>query len=92
MSEQLSEAIKKPFEDPIDDDDDMYSGGAGSVDVSEGFIKTLLSVQNNVINLPGNAENFDIYLAKTLFPVLVPGLEQLSEEVERIMVDGKKID
>ena len=73
MAEQLSDAIKKPFED--DKEVDMYSGGAGSVDVSEGFIKTLLSVQNNIINLPGNAENFDIYLAKTMFPVLVPGLE-----------------
>ena len=27
------------------------------------FVKTLLRVQNNIINIPGGREHFDIYLA-----------------------------
>ena len=54
------------------------------------FVKTLLRVQNNVINIPGGREHFDIYLAKTIYPVLVPGLESLAKEVDRLMnPDGK---
>jgi hypothetical protein len=48
-------------------------------------VKTLLRVQNNVINLPGGSEHFDIYLAKTIYPVLVPGLEDLAKEIDNLM-------
>lgn len=53
-------------------------------DYNVGFVKTLLRVQNNVINLPGGREHFDIYLAKTIYPVLVPALEHLAREIDRI--------
>ena len=53
-------------------------------------MKTLLRVQNNVINMPGGKEHFDIYLAKTIYPVLVPALEDLSKEIDRLVnSDGK---
>lgn len=38
-----------------------------------------------MINLPGGREHFDIYLAKTIYPVLVPGLENLSREIDRLL-------
>ena len=45
-----------------------------------------------MINLPGGREHFDIYLAKTIYPVLVPGLESLAREIDRfINSDGKII-
>ena len=37
-----------------------------------------------MINLPGGREHFDIYLAKTIYPVLVPGLESLAREIDRL--------
>jgi hypothetical protein len=54
-------------------------------------VKTLLRVQNNVINLPGGREHFDIYLAKTIYPVLVPGLESLAVEIDRLTASDGKI-
>ncbi len=48
------------------------------------FVKTLLRVQNNIISLPGGQEHFDIYLAKTIYPVLVPGLEDVAREIDRL--------
>jgi hypothetical protein len=60
-------------------------------DYNTAFVKTLLRVQNNVINLPGGREHFDIYLANTIYPVLVPGLESLSKEIDRLTnSDGKQ--
>ena len=45
-----------------------------------------------MINLPGGKEHFDIYLAKTVYPVLVPGLENLAKEIDRLVNnDGKEI-
>lgn len=71
-----------------DDEEDNLFGD----DYNTAFVKTLLRVQNNVINLPGGREHFDIYLAKTIYPVLVPGLEELAKEIDRIVnSDGKHI-
>ena len=61
-------------------------------DYNTAFVKTLLRVQNNVINLPGGREHFDIYLARTIYPVLVPGLESLSREIDRLTNSEEQID
>ena len=50
-----------------------------------GLVKTLLRVQNNIVNIPGGKENFDIYLAQNIYPALVPGLEELSREIDRLV-------
>ena len=46
-------------------------------------------MSSSVIQLENKKEHYDIYLAKKIFPVLVPGMEALSEEVERIMKDDE---
>ena len=69
----------------IEDEENLFGD-----DYNTAFVKTLLRVQNNVINLPGGRENFDIYLANTIYPVLVPGLEALAIEIDRLTnSDGK---
>ena len=42
------------------------------------------------VQLPGSAtnEHFDIFLAREIYPVLVPGLEELSREVDRLRTGG----
>ena len=68
-----------------DEDENLFGD-----DYNTAFVKTLLRVQNNIINLPGGREHFDIYLAETIYPVLVPGLEHLAKEIDRIInSDGK---
>ena len=67
---------------------DIYGDG----ELPDAFFKTLMRVQNNVVNLPGKKEHFDIYLAKKIYPVLVPGLESLSKQVEKLMQDDGQID
>jgi hypothetical protein len=48
-------------------------------------VKTLLRVQNNIVQMPnGSGEHFDIYLAKQIYPTLVPGLESLAREIDRL--------
>ena len=39
-------------------------------------------------------EHFDIYLANTVYPVLVPGLEELSRQINRLFCheEGQDID
>lgn len=54
-------------------------------DETVGLVKTLLRVQNNVVNIPGGSEPFDIYLAREIYPALVPGLEELSREIDRLV-------
>ena len=54
-------------------------------DETVGLVKTLLRAQSNTVNLPGGTEHFDIYLAKEIYPVLVPGLEDLSREIDRLV-------
>lgn len=39
-----------------------------------------------------SGEDMDLYLCRTIYPVLLPGLEALSREVERYMREGKNID
>ena len=47
--------------------------------------KQLLRVQQNPVMLPGQtSEHFDIYLAKEIYPCLVPGIEELSREIDRL--------
>ena len=53
-------------------------------DYSVAFVKTLLRVQNNIVNMPDGNEHVDIYLAKTIYPTLVPGLESLAREIDRL--------
>ena len=48
-------------------------------------MKTLLRVQNNTVNIPNGKEHFDIYLAREIYPALVPGLESLSREIDRLV-------
>jgi hypothetical protein len=40
--------------------------------------------------MPNGSEHFDIYLAKTIYPTLVPGLESLAREIDRLTsAEGK---
>lgn len=54
-------------------------------DETVGLVKTLLRVQNNIVHIPGGEEHFDMYLAKEIYPALVPGLEELSREIDRLV-------
>jgi hypothetical protein len=65
----------------VDASDDM----AAYADETVGLVKTLLRAQTNPVNIPGKNEHFDIYLAKEIYPVLVPGLEDLSREIDRLV-------
>ena len=59
-------------------------------DYNTGFVKTLLRVQNNIVTLPNGKEHFDIYLSDTVYPTLVPALESLAREIDRLTTsDGK---
>ena len=70
----------------IQDDEGMFEE-----DYNTGFVKTLLRVQNNVVNMPGGKEHFDIYLAEAIYPTLVPALESLAREIDRLTsTEGKK--
>ena len=43
--------------------------------------------------MPNGSEHFDIYLAKTIYPTLVPGLESLAREIDRLTsAEGKIIN
>ena len=48
--------------DAEDDESNMDIYGEG--EFTDAFFRTLMRVQNNVVNLPGGKEHFDIYLAK----------------------------
>lgn len=54
-------------------------------DDATGLVKNLLRSQVGVVPIPGTNEHFDIYLANNVYPCLVPGLEELSREIDRIM-------
>jgi len=54
------------------------------------FCKSLLRLQNQVVTLPNSKEHYDIYLGKQLYPVLVPALEELSREIQRIIKNQGK--
>jgi hypothetical protein len=42
--------------------------------------------------MPNGSEHFDIYLAKTIYPTLVPGLESLAREIDRLTsAEGKTL-
>lgn len=53
-------------------------------DYNTAFVKTLLRVQNNIVNMPNGKEHFDIYLAEAIYPTLVPALEGLAREIDRL--------
>lgn len=55
-----------------------------SDDFQAGYVKNLLRVQGNVVKLPNSEEHYDIYLARELYPVLLPGIELLSREINRL--------
>ena len=54
-------------------------------DEATGLAKTLLRSQVGVIPIPGGTEHYDIYLANQIYPALVPGLEDLSREIDRLV-------
>lgn len=58
---------------------------AAYADETSGLVKALLRAQTTVVNLPDSTEHFDIYLANKIYPALVPGLEELSREIERLI-------
>lgn len=52
-----------------------------------------MRVSGTPIDLPGKkSEHFDIYLAREIYPVLVPGLEELAREIDRLQNNAKDID
>lgn len=53
-------------------------------DFQAGYVKNLLRLQQEVIKLPESEEHYDIYLAKKLYPVLLPGVELLAREIDRL--------
>ena len=53
-------------------------------DFQAGYVKNLLRLQQEVIKLPDSEEHYDIYLAKKLYPVLLPGVELLAREIDRL--------
>lgn len=38
---------------------------------------------DKVVKLPGKKEHFDMYLSRTVFPVLTAGMEELAREIQR---------
>ena len=66
-------------------EDEDHGDDMGSYqDETVGLVKTLLRIQNNIVTIPNGTEHFDIYLANEIYPVLVPGLEELSREIDRL--------
>lgn len=57
-------------------------------DFQAGYVKNLLRLQQEVIKLPNSEEHYDIYLARNLYPVLLPGIELLSREIDRLIDKG----
>mmetsp|Transcript_1831 Transcript_1831/g.2945 ORF Transcript_1831/g.2945 Transcript_1831/m.2945 type:complete len:120 (-) Transcript_1831:22-381(-) len=55
------------------------------------FFKKLLFERDRKLALD-SGEDMDLYLCRELLPVLIPGLEDLSREVERYMSEGRSID
>ena len=53
-------------------------------DYSITFVRALLRVQNNIVTMPNSKEHFDLYLADAVYPTLVPALEGLAREIDRL--------
>ena len=67
-------------------EDEDHGDDIGSyADETVGLVKTLLRVQNTIVTIPNGSEHFDIYLANEIYPALVPGLEELSREIDRLV-------
>ena len=62
-----------------DDDAELFAE-----DFQAGYVKNLLRLQQEVIKLPDSEEHYDIYLARKLYPVLLPGVELLAREIDRL--------
>lgn len=75
-------------------EDDAAGGGGGTLDEDYGaaFVKTLLRVQNSVVIMPEGKEHFDIYLAEAIYPTLVPALESLAREIDRLITPENNIN
>ena len=66
-------------------DKNIEEDDAQDEDEATSLAKTLLRVAGNPVDLPGKkSEHFDIYLAREIYPVLVPGLEELAREIDRL--------
>ena len=63
--------------DQIEDQDEM--------DKNAVVVKQILRSQQSIVNVPGSTEHFDIFLANKIYPALVPGLEELSREIDRLV-------
>ena len=53
-------------------------------DYQAGYVRNLLRLQQEVIKMPDSEEHYDIYLARNLYPVLLPGVELLAREIDRL--------
>ena len=53
-------------------------------DYQAGYVRNLLRLQSDVIKMPDSDEHYDIYLARKLYPVLLPGVELLAREIDRL--------
>ena len=70
----------------MNNEDEDHGDDIGSyADETVGLVKTLLRVQNTIVTIPTGSEHFDIYLANEIYPALVPGLEELSREIDRLV-------
>ena len=63
----------------MDDESELFAD-----DFQAGYVKNLLRIQGNPVKLPDSNEHYDIYLARELYPVLLPGIELLSREIFRL--------
>ena len=54
-------------------------------DFQAGYVRNLLRMQQEIIKLPDSDEHYDIYLARNLYPVLLPGIELLAREIDRLL-------
>mgnify|MGYP003348578650 CR=1 FL=1 len=73
----------------VEDDDSELFGE----NYAQGYVKSLLrqpKSQMNPVKLPNNNEHYDIYLGKTLYPVLLPAVEALSKEYDRQQLEYSK--
>ena len=70
----------------VEEDDSELFGE----DFAVGYVKSLLRAQGKPLKLSGRKDDYDIYLAKTLYPVLLPAVEALSKEYDRQSNDYSK--
>mmetsp|Transcript_2482 Transcript_2482/g.2598 ORF Transcript_2482/g.2598 Transcript_2482/m.2598 type:complete len:241 (-) Transcript_2482:149-871(-) len=62
-------------------------------DMDEKFLTSLIKTPAEISSVGTDPdEPYDLYLMEKIYPVLIPGLEELSREVEKYLGDEKKLD